>query len=46
MSRAKRQGFCEHPFMLIFGLTTNHRKFQGAILTGSSRVEVHGYDKK
>lgn len=45
LRRAKRLGFCEHCFLLIFGLITNRMQIQGAILKGSGGAKVHGYDK-
>lgn len=45
MSRAKRQGFCEHPFMLIFGLITNHRKSRALFSRAVAELKYMGMIK-
>lgn len=42
MRRAKRQGFCERPFMLILGLITNHRKSRALFSRAVAELKYMG----
>lgn len=41
-SRAKRQGFCEHSFMLVFGFITNHRKSRALFSRAVAELKYMG----